>query len=1475
MVRKEGSEEYKLKFARPTPPYRVFATWNIHYACNYRCSYCHAPKPEHKGARKGVYISPAAWLDIWKGLYDRYGTWEILVSGGEPFVYPGFLDLVIELSKMHFVGACTNLEWDVSRFVKFVKPERVRIETSFHPEFSDLNVFVEKLKILKENGFNPTVNFVPWPPLLDKMKSIKDAVESASCLLTLQPFIGRYESRLYPQGYTDKEKEYFNIFKDECNLKTLNFKTTKESDATKGKLCRMGQNYVFIHPDGDASRCCRDHSFSLGNIIKGSFSLLEEPKECQAENCNCWRCMLVDKEDFWQQHWGRREISSMALDRHSHGRVKRDFKITLVQPPAWGIFEPPVALAQLSSCLKNNGYDVSVLDLNIELYRKRREEYNTVWAIEQSSFWGSEEKVRNFFNDNRELIETYLDIITEKKPDLIGFSVNVCALHATLELSRRIKEKMPEVKIIIGGPIFFVPMDIASILKHDCIDIIVYGESEETLSELPMFLIENKELTYCKGIYFKKGGKIVKTEERPPIDNLDELPFLDLQSFPKDKYDPPGHLGKHVSLMTSRGCILNCVYCGPRAYWRGFRSMSGKRIYDEIRYHIQQDPEIEHVEFLDLELNGNLRALEELCELMVLRPPKKGLKWHANIVIRPQMNRELFLKMKLAGCCHISIGIETGSQRVLDLMRKKYKVEDAEAALRYAYEAGIHVTTNFMFGFPGETRDDFTLTLDFLRRNYKFIGTVYPSRTFCTIEPFSYLAEHLSEFGVTIVPDNNLYWESSDGRNTYPERLNRCEEFSKLAAELRVSVGLGLQTSLELDRYYNLGYYYDCKGDSQEAIRYFSEYLKLDPKNNIINEKMRELQNRNIMVNDRKETATLAVSSVDSHREDFDCQRNGEVSFNWDIHWACNYRCPYCWFYGQWAELKRHNRYLATAELMKIWNGIYERYGSVKIAITGGEPFLYPDFGEFIKELSGIHRVEIITNLSTDIQTFVKSVNSQNVKVNPSFHFLFANFDDFIKKVNLLKENGFLQSVSYLAWPPLIPRVDYYAERFRQYGVNISIQSFFGEYRGMRYPDGYSEEEKKIILPQIGKRGDKPFQTEPLQTKGKLCAAGHKYGVIHPDGAVLRCGGMNSSEAVAAVGNLFEGKFRLFDKPAPCTFEICPCNEWAVLLVNEEAKTVNIISDDVQPVRPQEERNDLVLLDGRNEHFVSEVMKQGGNGGPLKDKVSVTWDIHHRCNYHCPHCWFEEDRAEAEKDNLYMSADKWVDKWNAMHDKYGKINIIICGGEPFLYPDFNSIVKGVSQKHKIEIITNGSCISDDFIDKVDRNNISISLSFYPYIVNPKEIVNNIKKLRKKNFAVGITYIAYPKQFGASSFEKIKLYRQEFKELGCTYFNLTSYWGRHDGLDYPDAYTEEEKRFMMEYSDNQTSFVLSAKIESSKGRLCWAGGRYALIDARGRVLRCGSSGVMIGDIRDDNFKLLEKPENCPVDFCKCSEYKSPD
>lgn len=273
-----------------------------------------------------------------------------------------------------------------------------------------------------------------------------------------------------------------------------------------------------------------------------------------------------------------------------------------------------------------------------------------------------------------------------------------------------------------------------------------------------------------------------------------------------------------------------------------------------------------------------------------------------------------------------------------------------------------------------------------------------------------------------------------------------------------------------------------------------------------------------------------------------------QICFNWDIHCACNYRCPYCWFDGKWEQLAGQNKYPPLTELLEAWANVRRRYGSVYIELVGGEPFVYPHFAQLVKELSNIHTIgKITTNLSVDLDEFLKEVQPSKAKLCPTFHPLFADFDPFVRKVLQLKERGMTGPVNYLAYPPQIKSFEHYRQEFDKHGIQLIVMTFWGQYNGIIYPQGYTEQEKAVIERHLYAREGEKSQFQPKKVKGRLCRAGQIYANIKADGTVFRCGGNVPQQ----IGNLFRNDFRLLDKPMPCESEFCPCNEWASLLVHE------------------------------------------------------------------------------------------------------------------------------------------------------------------------------------------------------------------------------------------------------------------------------------------------------------------------------------
>lgn len=211
-------------YPRKNEPHKVFFTWQITYKCNYKCTYCHAPKHGQQNVVETEILGADEWIKIWDDIYDMYGECEINISGGEPSIYPNFFDIVKGIIKKHKVEIVTNLSFDVLKVINDLNPERVRFACSFHPQHVDIEEFVKKIKQIKDREFIVTTNFVPWPPFIDKINLYKKIFEDNKINVVLQPFVGVYNGKQYPESYSDKEKEILHLFTETGNKEVLEFK---------------------------------------------------------------------------------------------------------------------------------------------------------------------------------------------------------------------------------------------------------------------------------------------------------------------------------------------------------------------------------------------------------------------------------------------------------------------------------------------------------------------------------------------------------------------------------------------------------------------------------------------------------------------------------------------------------------------------------------------------------------------------------------------------------------------------------------------------------------------------------------------------------------------------------------------------------------------------------------------------------------------------------------------------------------------------------------------------------------------------------------------------------------------------------------------------------------------------------------------------------------------------------------------------
>jgi len=287
--------------------------------------------------------------------------------------------------------------------------------------------------------------------------------------------------------------------------------------------------------------------------------------------------------------------------------------------------------------------------------------------------------------------------------------------------------------------------------------------------------------------------------DRQSIHNLDELPFPDYSDLELSKYAIP----EETSILGSRGCISKCVFCQDTIFMGKFRSRTAGNIFREMNVRFNQG--YREFFFNDLMMNSNPKELEKLCTLILKSRLKGKIRMSGQLRCR-KMKSQLFKKLKHAGCHSLLFGVESGSQRILDYMNKGYTVKTAEKNIRDTHEAGIETGICILVGFPGETDKTISDTIKFIKRNHKFIdrlAAIYQLE----LRPGCYIDTHYKSF--KIIKNRDNYWETKDGKNNFPWRL---EQIHKI-----INTALSLNIKLEFDEVHF--YYY-------HLLKYYHKYMK-------------------------------------------------------------------------------------------------------------------------------------------------------------------------------------------------------------------------------------------------------------------------------------------------------------------------------------------------------------------------------------------------------------------------------------------------------------------------------------------------------------------------------------------------------------------------------------------------------------------------------------------------------------------------
>ncbi len=377
---------------------------------------------------------------------------------------------------------------------------------------------------------------------------------------------------------------------------------------------------------------------------------------------------------------------------------------------------PPLGLAWIASYLDSKGYYTDLVDMQID-------------------------------------IRSFGDILKESKPKVVGIAGTSHTRYESFKLAREAKEYDKDIFVIYGGShATFTAEDTLKNIQE--IDVVVIGEGEiSTLKIIEKVLRNKKDFKVVDGISYRDGDKRVHNKPMDRIESLEILPFpkrnegdLGKYNLKMDFLDLPA-----ASIMSSRGCPINCSYCSASAMFGVKLTLrSAENVVDEIEYLIKNHG-IEGVKFFDSTLTLKRSHIESLCEEIKRR--KLKFPWECEIRVNT-VDKNLLKTMKSAGCYYVDFGVESASPRVLKAMHKRITIEQVVNVFKWTRELGLLTKVFYTFGHIKETLEDSRITMDFMEK-YKDYVTSQGGGVGIKIYPGTQVAAYANEIGCI---DKDFSW---------------------------------------------------------------------------------------------------------------------------------------------------------------------------------------------------------------------------------------------------------------------------------------------------------------------------------------------------------------------------------------------------------------------------------------------------------------------------------------------------------------------------------------------------------------------------------------------------------------------------------------------------------------------------------------------------------------------------------------------
>ncbi|MDD5567055.1 MAG: radical SAM protein [Patescibacteria group bacterium] len=337
--------------------------------------------------------------------------------------------------------------------------------------------------------------------------------------------------------------------------------------------------------------------------------------------------------------------------------------------------------------------------------------------------------------------EDIRSITQAEQPRLIVVSTSTPSIDNDAGLAVELKKIAGAVVVLVGPHVSALHQNI--IEQYSQIDAVARGEYEEIIQRLADAITHQTPWDMIKGLTWRSNNRVIVNPSAPSPENLDAMRFVsrvyhDHLHIAKYRYSSCQH--PVISLVTSRGCINHCIFCVYTQIFSGrvVRQRSIDNIIAEIRYLQLTFPEVKEIMFEDDTFTYNLARVRAFCQQLL--EEKIRLTWSANA--RVQVDYDTLRLMKRAGCRLLCVGYESGSQQILNRIKKGTTVEMMHRFSREARRAGILIHGCFMFGHPDETPATMQQTLDLAKKINPDSAQFFPVMAYPGTELFAWAKSH-------------------------------------------------------------------------------------------------------------------------------------------------------------------------------------------------------------------------------------------------------------------------------------------------------------------------------------------------------------------------------------------------------------------------------------------------------------------------------------------------------------------------------------------------------------------------------------------------------------------------------------------------------------------------------------------------------------------------------------------------------------